>query len=133
MTERWKKVHYRYFDKYEVSDLGRVRRFYRGIPRHHTVDRYRILKQTGHPHGDTRYVTLCQMGMHQRTTVGSLVLTAFDQPRPKGHHACFLRLPASCELGNLEWRRKGFRRGQRFHYHNSRPRSKEVAFSCRVS
>ncbi len=128
-TERWRQVHILFYNKYCVSNLGRVARFYRGIPRHGTVDRWKILKHVIHPITKHAYVSLSQDGMVLKATVGSLVLTAFVSPCPKGHHAGFKTLPASCELENLEWRRKGFRRGQKFHYHNSRPRSKAAAFS----
>ena len=92
--ETWVKIHW--CDRYEVSDLGRVR----------SVDVRlggRVLKQEL----TDRYPRVCLMtpeGKKITRRVHVLVLEAFKGPRPVGQVGRHLDdNPLNCALSNLEW------------------------------
>ena len=94
--ERWLPVA-RYAGFYEVSDFGNVASLAR------STTRGCLLKVQISPQG-YRSVRLSKYGHVTTMLVGSLVLTMFDQPRPKGkrvRHGPGGKLDDS--LGNLYW------------------------------
>jgi hypothetical protein len=82
--ERWLPVP-GFEDWYDVSDLGRVRSWH---PPHGAAGRRRrplILEQVAKGTGKYLTVTLRKDGEPYTCTVHTLVLTAFDRPRPPGN------------------------------------------------
>ena len=105
-NEVWKAVPF-YGMPYEVSSLGRVRRFSIALPSTRKI----------HPHRDYsprimvpvvnngyHYITLCGGGKMKRMSVHSIVLETFVGPRPKGFYGCHNNGDKSDNrLVNLRW------------------------------
>lgn len=90
MAERWLPIPG--LERYEVSDLGRVRRAGRS-PRNPD-------NHNGYP----RFQFRRQGGRRQHLFVHVAVLLAFVGPRPPGHDARHLDgNPSNCVLSNLAW------------------------------
>lgn len=98
MTERWLPV-VGWEGLYEVSDQGRVRSLDRWVL--NKTRRGRVLTPHLHPYG---YVDLCRDATRMKTTVHSLVASAFLGPRPAGMEARHLDgNHLNNRVENLKW------------------------------
>lgn len=87
--------------RYEVSADGRVRSWwYRGRRK-----KPRILKNQRHKKSGYLYISLClSTGEIKRVAVHTLVLTAFQKPKPDGKQCRHLNgRPEDNRLSNLRW------------------------------
>lgn len=90
------------FPGYEVSDLGRVRSYWRpnGVGPYVIGDTPKILKPARHKYGYERYVFGGRKDMYAHV----MVLEAFVGPRPEGLVACHGPAGSACHaLHNLSW------------------------------
>lgn len=94
MKEIWKPV-CRYEGRYEISNLGRVRSNVQKRPRFMRLER----AKKGY-----LSVALSKAGVVRRESVHTLVLEAFDKPRPPGLQCAHLDgNPANNLPNNLKW------------------------------
>ena len=101
MTE-WRAV-VGYESLYEVSDDGRVGGLTRIRPSDNATLKGRLLIPAASPSGYLR-VILCRDGQRANRTVHSLVLEAFDRPRPDGLWGLHRDdNPANNHINNLYW------------------------------
>ncbi len=105
MAERWIGIP-EYEDRYEVSDLGRVRSLERRVPGRWAAGT-RVPGRVLRPGRTTRgyfQVQLCRDGIISKRFIHRLVLEAFVGPSPEGQQACHWNGdPLDNRLENLRW------------------------------